>query len=287
MDNERLDLPAAPAAPVPEPLMREEAPQPAPAPAPKKVRRVGTFTMGLCLVIAGLALTVGMFRPGTDFTFLFKLAPLVLVALGVEVLVASATAREQKLKYDFLSMFVCFLLILCTAAAAVCTPLVEYYGPQRQARINELRTAWNDALYERLAGEDGVYKVQGGLWTEAPVLPAELDLESISRNGSVWVDVTLDGSYADEMAFAEACRKLIPAVTGAGVENPTITFRTLESQNRPVRYILEVQSAWLRNKDAAGLAQAVETLHWNEEQGYYMDDEEWADWQQDRLAYVT
>ena len=55
---------AAPAAPAAQP---HAAPaQPAPAPTPRRVRRVGTFTMGLCLVIAGIALVAGMFRPGWD-----------------------------------------------------------------------------------------------------------------------------------------------------------------------------------------------------------------------------
>ncbi len=286
MDNEQLGLPEAPAAPVPEPIAPPQpAADPAPArpapPEPKRVRRVGTFTMGLCLVITGLALTVGLFRPTTDFSFLLK--PLVLVALGAEVLIASATAKEQKLKYDFLSMFVCFLLIICSAAGAVCAPLVQYYGPQRQAKINELRTQWNNALYEKLNGAEDVYSIHGGLWSEAGVLPEELTLESVAKTGSISADIVLDGDYADEAAFAAACQKLLPALTGAGVENPSLSFSTLQSKGRTVLYELDVNNVWLRNKSAAELAKSVETRRWNEEQGYYMDDEEWADWQQERL----
>ena len=91
---------AAPAAPAAQP---HAAPaQPAPAPTPRRVRRVGTFTMGLCLVIAGIALVAGMFRPGWDMLNLFKLTPLVLVALGAELLAASAAKGDTRLKYDFL-----------------------------------------------------------------------------------------------------------------------------------------------------------------------------------------
>lgn len=290
MDNEQLGLPEAPAAPVPETIAPPQPPaEPAPAPvrpeppAPKRVRRVGTFTMGLCLVVAGLALTLGMFRPTTDFSLLLKLTPLVLVALGVEVLVASATAKEQKLKYDFLSMFVCFLLIVCAAAGAVCAPLVQYYGPERQAKLIELRTAWNNALYEKLGDAEDVYSVHGGLWSEQPVLPEQLTLESVSKAGSASVDVVLDGDYADETAFAAACQQLLPALTSAGVEDPSIMFSTLETKGRTMLYELDVNNIWLRNKSAAELARSVETRRWNEEQGYYMDGEEWADWQQERL----
>lgn len=292
MDNEQFGLPEAPAAPIPEPIAPPQPPvDPAPAPAPVRpeppapvrVRRVGTFTMGLCLVIAGLALTVGMFRPTTDFSFLLKLTPLVLVVLGAEVLIASATAKEKKLKYDFLSMFVCFLLIVCAAAGAVCAPLAQYYGPQRQAKLNELRTQWNNALYEKLGDAEDVYSVRGHLWSEQAILPEELTLEAVGKAGNVGADVVLDGDYADETAFAAACQQLLPALTGAGVENPSLNFSTLQSKGRAVLYELDVNNVWLRNKSAAELAKSVETRRWNEEQGYYMDDEEWADWQQERL----
>ncbi len=64
----------------------EQAPPPAP-PAPRPVRRVGTTTMGLVLVVAGIAITAGMLNPDLDFSLLCKLSPLVLVALGGEVLI--------------------------------------------------------------------------------------------------------------------------------------------------------------------------------------------------------
>ena len=81
------------------PAPTEEAAPAAPAPTPRRVRRVGTFTMGLCLVIAGIALVAGMFRPGWDMLNLFKLTPLVLVALGAELLAASAAKGDTGLLY--------------------------------------------------------------------------------------------------------------------------------------------------------------------------------------------
>lgn len=93
------------------------------------MRRVGTLTMGLALVVVGAALCVGLFFPNVDFLLLFKLSPLVLVALGCEVIFAASTAKGMRLKYDFLSMFVCFLLIV-TALGAACVPVaLQYAGP--------------------------------------------------------------------------------------------------------------------------------------------------------------
>ena len=47
------------------------------------------------------ALCVGLFFPNVDFLLLFKLSPLVLVALGCEVIFAASTAKGMRLKYDF------------------------------------------------------------------------------------------------------------------------------------------------------------------------------------------
>ena len=53
-----------------------------------------------------------MFRPGWNMLNLFKLTPLVLVAQGAELLLASAAKGDTKLKYDFLSTVMCFFLLL-------------------------------------------------------------------------------------------------------------------------------------------------------------------------------
>ena len=135
----------------------EQTPPPAP-PAPRPVRRVGTTTMGLVLVVAGIAITAGMLNPDLDFSLLCKLSPLVLVALGVEVLIAACTARQAKLKYDVLSMFVCAFLIIAALCGAAAAPMLEYVGPARQKAVRQLEDQWTYLLYtsfaEKIPGAD-------------------------------------------------------------------------------------------------------------------------------------
>lgn len=61
----------------------------------RPVRRVGTLTMGLALVVVGAALCVGLFFPNVDFLLLFKLSPLVLVALGCEVIFCGVHSQRH------------------------------------------------------------------------------------------------------------------------------------------------------------------------------------------------
>ena len=121
----------------------------------RPVRRVGTLTMGLALVVVGAALCVGLFFPNVDFLLLFKLSPLVLVALGCEVIFAASTAKGMRLKYDFLSMFVCFLLIV-TALGAACVPVaLQYAGPGRSAAEQRLTVGGTVLDYRAMSATCG------------------------------------------------------------------------------------------------------------------------------------
>lgn len=85
------------------------SPEQAPESLPGKERRVGTFTFGAVLVICGALMLVSMFFPHLDLTLALKLSPLILVCLGVEVLLASR--QEGKLRYDWVGMVLCSVLV--------------------------------------------------------------------------------------------------------------------------------------------------------------------------------
>lgn len=64
----------------------------------EKPRRVGTFTLGVVLVLSGIAMLLCMFFPTLDLTVLLKLSPLILVSLGAETLLAAR--RGSAIRYD-------------------------------------------------------------------------------------------------------------------------------------------------------------------------------------------
>ena len=84
------------APPDPMPPLREEP--------PKKVRRAGTFTLGLVLVAAGVLLVLSSVLPSFDMRWALRLAPVVFIGLGIEVLIYAARP-DVKLKYDGVSIF--------------------------------------------------------------------------------------------------------------------------------------------------------------------------------------
>lgn len=83
-------------------------------------RRVGTLTMGVTLVAAGVCMLISMFYPRADLTVVLQASPVILISLGVETLLAARGGG--KVKYDWVGMILCFLLV-CTA---LCLYAVAY-----------------------------------------------------------------------------------------------------------------------------------------------------------------
>ena len=86
---------------------------------PEKQRRVGTFTRGGVLVVSGILMLVSMFWPHLDWAWVLKCSPLILIGLGMETLLAAKGGG--KVKYDWVGMVLCFVLVcaaLCLYAMA-------------------------------------------------------------------------------------------------------------------------------------------------------------------------
>ena len=67
-------------------------------PVPQRVRRVGTFTMGLSLIASGSVALICLFDPGFDIVTVLRFSPLVLILLGTEVLLSSVIFRNDRIK---------------------------------------------------------------------------------------------------------------------------------------------------------------------------------------------
>lgn len=86
-----------------------------PGSLPRRERRVGAFTFGVTLVTAGLSMMAALFFPALDIRLLLRCSPAVLVLLGVEVLLSAR--KGGRMKYDWLGMLLCFVLVLLALLA--------------------------------------------------------------------------------------------------------------------------------------------------------------------------
>ena len=113
-------------------------PPPAAAQA-EPVRRVGSITLGICLITAGIFFLAYYFLPNFDALLVLKIVPAAgLVLLGCEVLYYAT--RPQRGKYDFVSVFVCLVLMACCFGLTLLPLVWEQVNPEVQQRTSASRT---------------------------------------------------------------------------------------------------------------------------------------------------
>ena len=93
-------------------------------------RRVGTLTLGVTMVAAGLAFLVWVFAPKlVDIWFCLKFWPVVLILLGLEVLASWAFAGEDKLRYDGAGLVLLAILLMGCFMVAALWSAANIWGP--------------------------------------------------------------------------------------------------------------------------------------------------------------
>lgn len=291
MGAEELPMPAtladgpAPAAPQP-PVPKEPVPSVPPAPSGKKprrekpqkpekpsVRRVGTFTLGVALIVTGLCIAASFVVPGFDIVAVAKLAPLVLVALGLEILWVTARHGGSRLKYDFLSMFLCFILI-CASLAAACVPVFwKYYGPERDLTEYRLAHELEQQMFEELTGL-GVSDCDAYVNLSGMEFDKDMSLKDLTMQDQVHVSLTLTGEYKEEAAFVAAAEKVLPVLRANGVNDVNIY-----SHGEADRWEVNLYGIFSLNSTGESLARHVShEIYVTDANGdsYWYDADAWA-----------
>lgn len=74
-------------------------------------RRIGTITLGVSLVLFGILFMIRIFGGVLNYTLIFHLWPLILVALGLEILYYSCLTPEKAGAYDFAAIIILIMIV--------------------------------------------------------------------------------------------------------------------------------------------------------------------------------
>ena len=213
MNNDKKTAGAAPdpqAAPPASPKTATKRPA-RPPQEEKPVRRVGSITLGLCLIAVGVCFLLYYFAPGFNWLLVAKVgAPLALVALGVEVIWCAA--HPGRWKYDFLAVFGCLVLM----GGAFCLTLLPLFwqqvSPERRIQTESLKDEYEQALYGSLQDTKiQLFSVHTYMDTGYGVQPQSL--AELNQPG-VFLSLGIDlyGPYDRTADFAKDCALLRDAV---------------------------------------------------------------------------
>ncbi|MFA9398459.1 MAG: DUF4097 family beta strand repeat-containing protein [Clostridiaceae bacterium] len=89
--------------------------------------RVGTFSMGILLILVGVLLLLDRFKIISSIKFIINWWPIILIILGIEILVYIYFSKENepKVKYDGFSIFIIIILMLFSTGAYIVTGLFD------------------------------------------------------------------------------------------------------------------------------------------------------------------
>lgn len=198
----------------------------APVAAPQNgpVRRVGSLTLGACLITVGILMLCYYFLPNFDLQLALKIAPAGgLILLGGEVLFFAAKPEHRR--YDFLSVLICLFLMACCFALTFFPLLWEEIDPDNQKVAKNLSDNYKQAMYEKICKDTPDIRLKDmgcGLY----LYRYHTDGEKLTVDNTKMLEVNfwLQGPYDSAEAFAKDCRRLTDEVQKMDVQPTQVGF---------------------------------------------------------------
>lgn len=188
------------------------------------LRRVGSFTLGVCLIAAGIFFLLTYFVPGFPTQPVLRIVPAAgLVMLGGEVLFFAA--RPGHWKYDFWSVLICLVLMAGCFGLSLLPVVWEKIGPERNQASMKLSQQYTADAYAQIRKSDPdapVKDISGNVYLYTGAVKTLEDIDGGS--GYVTLDVELSGSYGSAEQFAQACRSMTDAVQQCRPQPDTLIF---------------------------------------------------------------
>ena len=234
-------------------MPKNTAPKP---PKDQPVRRVGSLTLGVCLIAAGVFFLSYRFIPESVRQMELEIAPAAgLCLLGGEVLYFAA--KPQRWKYDFLSVFICLVLMAGCFCMSFLPIVLSRYSPENEMRAVRISRLYEDALYQSIQKEASDVSLKdmtawiNSYYGDGETLEDAAD-DLNSGLGVLRVNVELYGPYDQKAAFALDCRKLMDVVQQQHVQPTVITFYYEDADAKTPSYTLSlnsrVQMDWTADK---------------------------------------
>lgn len=192
------------------------------------IRRVGSFTLGLCLIAAGIFFLFYYFVPKFDWMLALKILPAgAIILLGIEVLYFAS--KPERWKYDFLSVFFCLILIGGCLCLMIVPTLMKEYSPEQTLRRNALFDAYRTEVYEDFRQEAAnipIRNMYGGLnnyYSKADTLE-----ELAKENGKqdIYLKIELEEAYPTAESFAADCRTLMDIIQKQTIQPYEVLFES-------------------------------------------------------------
>ena len=230
---------------------------------PKKVRRVGSIAFALVLIAAGVLLIVYQFVPQFDLLKILKFSPVILIALGIEMLVYSARP-DVKVKFDWLAMLGTAFTLCIVGTAALLPLAISEWSPARNYAQNRIESQKADAMYSAMTADPALKAKLNSLNVEARFFH-EADGDYTLQSGDDCIlYAALQGPYADAETFAADCMAVMQRAADDGLGFTCYHFNADEDTDDGISYYLDCVASYPAGLTAAQVARRVtESYHYD------------------------
>lgn len=222
---------------------------------PKKVRRVGSIAFALVLIAAGVLLIVYQFVPQFDLLKILKFSPVILIALGIEMLVYSARP-DVKVKFDWLAMLGTAFTLCIVGTAALLPLAISEWNPAREYARNRIESQKADAMYSALTADPALKAKLNSLNVEVRFFH-EADGDYTLQSGDDCIlYAALQGPYADAETFAADCMAVMQRAADDGLGFTCYHFDADEDIDDGISYYLDCVASYPAGLTAAQVPSA-------------------------------
>ena len=215
------------------------------------------------LIAAGVLLIVYQLVPQFDLLKILKFSPVILIALGIEMLVYSARP-DVKVKFDWLAMLGTAFTLCIVGTAALLPLAISEWSPARNYAQNRIESQKADAMYSAMTADPALKAKLNSLNVEVHFFH-EADGDYTLQSGDDCIlYAALQGPYADAETFAADCMAVMQRAADDGLGFTCYHFNADEDTDDGVSYYLDCVASYPAGLTAAQVAQRVtESYHYD------------------------
>lgn len=263
--NQNTPVPEEPTQDASQETTAQAAPETAPKP-PVKVRRVGTFSLGLMLVAIGAIQLAQIFMPNVNVLSVVKYAPVVLIVLGIEVLIYAARP-DVKIKYDVISIFLCIIIMLTAGASGAVAAVAQAFTPENVTKRVTTEEQYKKSVQEALSNIPNAHDFVHDYSIDVSSESWFMDMPVGTMHATVYLTMNY-GAQTTAEEFVRDCMKVMDAVNATDI--PVEYYRFDVDQSNLTDG--EVWSVWLDEWEMHGnlqnIADHVDTVYYVDGDAY-------------------
>lgn len=192
----------------------------------RPVRRIGTFTMGVALILAGCCILYWLVNPMVIPGFLAYFGPAILIMLGCEILYNYFRFQGTRFKYDIFGAIICFFLVCGCAVISVLPIAYEQFGPERHMTEARLEQDIYNVCYEKLQARNDIASLYVNVYLEGIAYNKEMTVSDIAASDYVDIRVGMKHQFQSKEQFAVACKSVMDMINETGVSYRYVHFET-------------------------------------------------------------